>query len=236
MAGMCGRFVAAQEADDLAAYFDATDETGLRVLSWNVAPTDTVPIVVARPDGGRRLVEARWGLQPPWWAEKSGRRGPWINARAETVARSSAFRDAVRQRRCLVPADGWYEWMPDPAGAAKAPRYMTPAGGEPLGFAGLYETVVDGDGEHVSCAIVTTAAAPALAAVHDRMPLLLDRADWPAWLDPAREDVADLLAAPVPAHLVDAIGIRPVDRAVGNVRNNHAGLVEPLAEEPQRLG
>jgi putative SOS response-associated peptidase YedK len=225
---VCGRFVAAEAGEDIAADFDAVDLTGgVLSRSWNVAPTDAVPVVLPEAGGGRRLALARWGLLP-WWAARARRRGPWINARAETAARSSVFRDAVRHRRCLVVANGWYEWVPDEAGPGKRPVYLTPVGGGLLAFAGLYETLLDAAGETLSCAIVTAAAAPALAAVHDRMPRLLTGPEQVAWLGPAGSQVDRLLGAPVAGHLTDGIEIRPVDRAVGNVRHNHPGLITRL--------
>jgi putative SOS response-associated peptidase YedK len=232
---VCGRFVAAQEAEDIAATFDALDATGgVLAPSWNVAPTDPVPVVLPPAgDIGRRVVMARWGLQP-WWSEQ-GRRRPWINARAETAARLPVFRDAVRARRCLVVADGWYEWMPEEAGAGRRPVYLSPARGGLLAFAGLYETRLDTSGESVSCTIVTTAAAPALAAVHQRMPRLLTGPEQAAWLDPAGTQAERLLRTPVASHLVDAVEIRPVGQAVGNVRHNHPGLIVPVPEQPTLL-
>jgi len=128
----------------------------------------------------------------------------------------------VRRRRCLVPADGWYEWAPRPDGAGRQPTYLTPRSGEVVAFAGLYE--IWGPDRLLTSSIVTTAALGQLAAVHDRMPLMLPRTAWSAWLDPAREDVTDLLVPD--AGLVDGMELRPVGPAVGTVANDGPALIE----------
>ena len=156
---MCGRYVAKRGLDDLAAEFEAEDmvspssrrSTGTDALGpalapdYNVAPTDPVPVVVLRHRSGergggqvRQLRAAKWGLVPSW-ASDTSRAAKLINARAETVTELPAFRSAVRRRRCLVPADGWYEWAPRPDGAGRQPTYLTPLSGEVVAFAGLYE-------------------------------------------------------------------------------------------------
>jgi putative SOS response-associated peptidase YedK len=136
----------------------------------------------------------------------------------------------VRRRRCLAPADGWYEWAPRPDGAGRQPTYLTPADGDVVAFAGLYE--IWGPDRLLTSSIVTTAAAGRLAAVHDRMPLMLPRRSWAAWLDPGREDVTDLLVPDLA--LVDGMELRPVGPAVGTVANDGPGLIERVqsADEP----
>lgn len=226
---MCGRYVATRGLDDLAAEFEAEDlvPAGLRP-DWNVAPTDPVPVVLTRHRSGDRdgpvvrgLRAARWGLVPSWAPDRK-RAGTLINARAETVTELPAFRSAVRRRRCLVPADGWYEWAPRPDGPGKQPTYLTPRSGDVVAFAGLYE--IWGPDRLLTSAIVTTAATGALVAVHHRMPLMLPRSAWAAWLDPAREDVGDLLVPDL--SLVDGMELRPVGPAVGTVANEGPGLIE----------
>ena len=228
----------------LADEFEAVDLTGTDPVTadYNVAPTKPVPIIVCRRRSGdtegpvfRQLRVARWGLVPSWAARPGGgsvRGGRLlINARAESVARTPAFRAAVVRRRCLVPADGWYEWVRAESGPGRQPFYLTHTDGELLAFAGLYE--LWGDARLMTTAIVTTAATGELARIHDRMPLLLPRRAWAGWLDPARPDPSDLLV-PDPAPL-DRIELRPVGSAVGNVANNGPGLiaaVPPPAAEP----
>lgn len=228
MVGVCGRYVAKRGLDDLAAEFEAEDlaSAGLRP-DWNVAPTDAVPVVLTRHRSGdpagpvvRQLRAARWGLVPSW-APDTKRAGKLINARAETVTELPAFRSAARRRRCLVPADGWYEWAPREDGPGRQPTYLTPSDGSVLAFAGLYE--IWGPDRLLTSSIVTTAAAGQLTAVHHRMPLMLPRSCWASWLDPERADIADLLVPDL--SLVEAMELRPVGAAVGNVANDGPGLI-----------
>lgn len=249
---MCGRYATTRSTAELTALFEALDETpGPLVADYNVAPTDAVPIVrssrsaptgdgasqggAGASQGGaggaeaggplrRVLGLARWGLVPPWAADpKIGSR--MINARAETVATSRAFAPSFARRRCLVPADGWYEWVRAPgAGRGRAQAYfMTPADGQVLAFAGIWS--VWGRPEPLTTSsVITTAAVGPLTQVHDRMPLLLPADRWSEWLDPDVD--ANALLAPPDANYLDGIEIRPVGAAVGNVRNNGAELVQ----------
>jgi putative SOS response-associated peptidase YedK len=233
---MCGRYVAKRGLDDLAAEFEAEDALGSALRpDYNIAPTDLVPVVVERHRSGdpsgpvvRQLRAARWGLVPSW-ASDTTRAAKLINARAETVTTLPAFRSAVRRRRCLVPADGWYEWAPLPDGPGKQPTYLTPRSGEVIAFAGLYE--IWGPDRLLTSSIVTTAAAGALVAVHHRMPLMLPRRSWAAWLDPSRTEVEDLLVPDLA--LVDAMELRPVGPAVGSVTNDGPALIERAVPEEQ---
>ena len=218
---MCGRYATTRSSVDLAALFEALDETGgALVPDYNVAPTDPVPVVLTGT-GGRAVRVARWGLVPPW--ARDARVGVrMINARAETVMSSNAFAPSFRQRRCLVPADGWYEWRAGETG--KQAYFLTAPDSVPLVFAGLWSVSATG---LLTCAIVTTGAVGDLASVHDRMPLLLPAQRWAEWLcglaDPAR-----LLAVP-PMKFLDSLEIRPVGPAVGDVRNDGPGLTAPMA-------
>jgi putative SOS response-associated peptidase YedK len=217
---MCGRYATTRNDTDLTLLFDAVSSTGELVPSWNVAPTDPVPVIrVSQRLQGRVLDTARWGLLPPWAKDpRAGAR--MINARAETVATSPAFAPSFARRRCLVPADGWYEWIRD--GKARRPFYLTPADGSALAFAGLWS--MSGGGV-LTCSIVTTAALGALARVHDRMPLVLSRDRWSSWLAGGGEP-AEMVRPPTLAEL-DAIEIREVRPDVGNVRNNGPELITP---------
>nr|MDT0657802.1 SOS response-associated peptidase [Micromonospora sp. DSM 115978] len=179
---MCGRYATTRSAVDLSALFEAYDDTGGRLtVDYNVAPTDPVPIVrISDRLGGPVLSVARWGLLPSWARDARGA-ARMINARAETVATSSAYARPFARRRCLVPADGWYEWVRRDGGG-KQPYFMTLAEGGVLAFGGVW-SVWRGAGEPVlTCSVVTTAAVGDLALVHDRMPLLLPPRRWAAWL------------------------------------------------------
>lgn len=242
---MCGRYVSVRSDEDLTEEFDAIDATNdaSPPPNYNVAPTDPVRVVVNRPlrDAAgtpaktptRQLRVASWGLIPSWSKDRKTQ-GRMFNARIETVSTTNAFRRAYAQRRCLVPADGWYEWQATDAG--KQAVYMTPEDGHPIAFAGLYEFW----GEHghtvTSCTILTAPSAGPLAEIHDRMPLLLPRTAWGRWLDPEIPDPADLLTSWDEAS-GEHLELRPVAPLVNKVTNNGPELLEraePQAEE-QRL-
>ncbi len=235
---MCGRYATTRSSVDLAALFDAVDETGGALgPDYNVAPTDPVPIVTTgapaaagprgRGAGGGRVVRvARWGLVPPW--ARDARVGVrMINARSETLMSSNAFAPSFRSRRCLVPADGWYEWRPaagQPGNqAGKQAYFMTAPGGEVLTFAGLWAVSASG---LVTCSIITASAIGHLASVHDRMPLIMTADRWADWLC-APADPASLLVVPS-VRFLDNLEIRRVGPAVGNVHNDGPSLVQPM--------
>ncbi|RZQ60721.1 SOS response-associated peptidase [Amycolatopsis suaedae] len=238
---MCGRYAATKNPAALAAEFDAVDETGdeqVRV-DHNVAPTKKVVAVVQRhprdAEGNvldeepavRSLRLMKWGLVP-FWAKDPSVGNRMINTRAETATEKPAFRKALAKRRCLLPADGWFEWRRN--GKEKEPFFMTGADGASLSFAGIWETWRDPKAEAdapplVTCSIITTDAIGQLTDVHHRMPLLVPKSGWNDWLDPDREDVGDFLANP-PRDLVDALELRPVSSKVNNVRNNGPELIE----------
>lgn len=225
---MCGRFTSTTPAEDLADYFAVEESAvGEREPRWNVAPTDAVVSVVER-DGRRRMGEMRWGLVP-FWAKDPSIGSRMINARAETVTTTSAYARPFERRRCIVPADGFYEWQPVPGRKAKQPFHIRRVDGEPLAFAALWDSWRpkrgSDDGRLVSTVIVTTSANDVLRPIHDRMPVVLPPSAWDAWLDPANHDVEALtgLLVPAPDPLLEAV---PVSSAVGNVRNDGAELVE----------
>ncbi|HKD96220.1 MAG TPA: SOS response-associated peptidase [Micromonosporaceae bacterium] len=226
---MCGRYATTRTAPDLAALFEAYDATDAPLApDYNVAPTDPVPVCrVSASRQGRVIEVARWGLVPSWAADRrSGAR--MINARAETVATARAFARSFAGRRCLIPADGWYEFAVAPAGGhGKQPYFMTPRDGSPVVFGGLWTVWGPADDRLLTCSIVTTAAVGELAEVHDRMPLLLPPQRWEAWLT-AATDLDALLVAPSSGQ-VEALEIRAVGRAVGDVRNDGPELIAPLA-------
>ena len=223
---MCGRFASTSPPDVIASYFgaeapaDADEEVA---PDYNVAPTRDVASIRVR-SGDRHLDFLRWGLVPRW--AKDLRIGSkMINARAETVATKNSFRSAFKKRRCLIAADGFYEWqrLDDDT---KQPMYIHRVDGDPLAFTGLYERWVDAEGlrEVHSCTIITTTANDMMAPIHNRMPVLLAPKDWDQWLDPDNDDVDALapLLVPAPDSLLEAY---PVSTEVNNVRNNHSELL-----------
>lgn len=239
---MCGRFVVTSDPALLAERIGAVDETGqcLSAPNYNVAPTTTIAAVVARHDerhndetrdrATRRVRAMRWGLLPPWVkADAEGRpkaKSLLINARAETVTSSPAFRASARAQRCLIPMDGYYEWMAGPDPGPKTPFYMSRRDGAPILVAGLWSAWRPNEtaASVLTCTIVTTSAVGELAEVHDRMPLMLDKNNWDRWLNPDESAPEDLLATRPD---ISAIAIREVSRLVNRVANNSAELLEP---------
>ena len=222
---MCGRYASARDARDLVDAFEVEEEPE-QVLppSWNVAPTDPVHAVLQR-DGRRSLRVLRWGLVPSWSRDARGA-ARMINARRETVTTKPAFRAAYARRRCLVPADGYYEWQR--VGDRKQPWFLSARDGRPLAMAGLYEVWSPPEGERLwTCTVITTEAADDLGHVHDRTPLLVPREHWVRWLDPQVDDPGPELLVPARPGVLDAW---PVSAAVGNVRVNGPELVEPLPD------
>jgi putative SOS response-associated peptidase YedK len=224
---MCGRYATTRSAADLSALFDADDETddGL-APDYNVAPTDPVPVIRhSRRVEHPVLSVARWGLVPSWARDASGA-ARMINARAETVATTRAYATSFASRRCLVPADGWYEWVRR-SPKERQPYFMTRLDGAVLAFAGIW--TVWGD-QLLTCAIVTTAAVGELATVHDRMPLVLPGDQWREWLDGDAARASTLLRPP-PPEVVQTLEVRPVGPAVGDVRNDGPGLIERVTTD-----
>jgi putative SOS response-associated peptidase YedK len=252
---MCGRYASSRRPEDLAEEFEidrsrvtetVTDELA---ADFNVAPTKEVYAVLSRPPGGesdaepeRQLRVLRWGLVP-FWAKDPAIGSKMINARMETVTEKPAFRRAFAARRCLLPADGYYEWYPtDRKGKngkpLKQPFFIHPADGSVMAMAGLYEiwrdlTRDDDDPQRFrwTCTVLTTRAEDAVGHIHDRMPLLVERGRYAAWLDPSVSDrslLMDLLVPAAPGRLE----AYPVSTAVNSVRNNGPELTQPLPAEP----
>lgn len=228
---MCGRYATNVTPAALETEFAVGVANSFVDLepSYNVAPTDTQAIVVARPDDDgvvqRQLRAARWGLVPSWAKDpKIGNR--MINARVETVAEKPAYKKAFASRRAIVPATGYYEWYVKDDGG-KQPFFIRPKDGSPLAMAGLYEFWKAPDGEWlVSFTVITTTAEDSLGRIHDRMPFVVERDTYEAWLDPTASgpELLDLLVPAAPGRL-DAY---PVSPAVGNVRHDSPELIEPL--------
>ena len=242
---MCGRYFLLSPAETLAVLY-VLQRTG-SLPNWppstNVAPTDRMPVVRRNAAGARELVLLRWGLVPGWAKDISiGSRT--INARSESVAEKPSFRDAYRQRRCLVPADGWYEWVPD--GKKSRPVKLEPAAGGVVTFAGLWERwtrpadVTTGSardqgpkGEVVETfTILTTSASAAIENTHDRMPVVLAPDQFDLWLDGPGANPAAFPALFRPAPL--AVTITPVGTAVNSVRNTDLSVLEPVAPPAPR--
>ncbi len=234
---MCGRFAASAAAEELLDFFEIDEvASALPAPSYNIAPTDPIAAVMerSRPEGTRRLLtEVRWGLVPSWAKDSHGA-ARLINARVETVAEKPSFRKAFRSRRCLVPADGYYEWYVQPstisAKATKQPYFIRPLDGGRLAMAGLYEFWKAPDGSWLTTAVIITAAATdAVGRLHDRMPMVVDRANWDAWLDPGfGADPSGLLRAPA----LD-VEFYPVSTAVNRVGNDGPELLRPLPPLPE---
>jgi putative SOS response-associated peptidase YedK len=225
---MCGRYATTRSSADLSALFDAVDETGDGLAAdYNVAPTDPVPIVRrSRRVDGPVLSVARWGLVPAWAADTSGA-ARMINARAETVATAPAYATSFASRRCLVPADGWYEWV-RLAPKQRQPYFMTRSDGGVLALAGIWTVW----GDHLlTCSIVTTGAVGELSLVHNRMPVVVPDGRWQDWLGGDVRAASTLLAPPA-SEALPPLELRPVGRAVGDVRNDGPGLVERVAAPP----
>lgn len=221
---MCGRFTQQRPTAELAALFNAeplVDDPGGH---FNLAPTQEAAVVVEH-DQRRAITAYRWGLIPSW-ARDPKIASRLFNARAETVATSGAFRDSFRKRRCLVPADGFYEWRRE--GSSRQPFLIHRTDGAPLALAGLWSAWRDPVTEQVrrTFTILTTTPNELVATLHDRMPVILDPQDWDLWLDPALADVGELhgLLRPAPPGPLELYPVRPL---VNSVRNDGPELILP---------
>jgi len=242
---MCGRFVAKTEIMEVAEYFRVGRVTPLAASlspSYNVAPSQLVPVVYEDVSTGRVLDAFRWGLVP-FWARGARSGARLINARAETLREKSAFKRPFVQSRCIVPADGFYEWKASSAGGKKRPFYFSRRDSGLLAFPGIFRlwhppsSSLEGEeaGENAremvsaeaeaSVAIITSAARGTVASVHDRMPAVLGEDLWELWLDRDCQDT-EVLSEFLVSGAEDPFVCHEVDPAVGNVRNNHAGLLE----------
>lgn len=225
---MCGRYALYGPASRIREQFDLDDgfDFGPR---YNIAPTMKVLVVHPGPHGGRVASTYRWGLIPSW-AKDVTIGAKLINARSETVAEKPAFRAAFRRWRCIVPANGFYEWksVQEAGRTIKQPYFIRPQDeGDLFGFAGLTERWLSPVGEEVhTCCIITTDANPVMMPIHDRMPVILGANDYSAWLDSTNTDVGSLQALLRPAEAGNMIAY-PVCRAVNSVRSDSPTFVEP---------
>lgn len=225
---MCGRYTQLAAWSELVALYRITAVGPPPNLParYNAAPTQMLPVVRPTADGGRELLVMRWGLVP-FWAKDLKFGAKTINARAETVQRLPSFRAAFRTRRCLVPADGFYEWRKRPDGG-KQPYLIRPATPAPFAFAGLWETWQGDNGVTVlSFTIIVTVAKAFLAPIHDRMPVILDPSDYDRWLDSAQPpEAAQSLLVPYPGPMT----VVPVSHAVNNVGNDDPRCLAPVGD------
>lgn len=221
---MCGRYAVFLPAEAIARLFGTVNPLVNVAPSWNIAPSQQAMVVRRHPETGRRhLGLLQWGLLPSFTKDPEHARRP-INARSETVATSGMFRSAFAKRRCIVPADAFYEWKA--VDGAKQPYAIARQDGEPMAFAGLWEAYRWPDGVTTTrtFTIITTDANGTLAELHDRMPVILEQKDWPLWLGEAEGSPAELLRPAAD----DVLRIWPVSRAVNSPRNNGPELLEPV--------
>ena len=224
---MCGRFTLRTSPREVAELFDVA-ELPLFEPRYNIAPTQ--PVLVARERRGqedRELVQLPWGFVPSWSKDPASGQRP-INVRSEMVNERPMFRSAFRQRRCLIAADGFYEWKAQ--GRAKQPFYFQLAEGGPFGFAGIWEAWRRDDKSLETCALFTTSPNDIVAPVHDRMPVILEPGDFAQWLDPSNDDTAALsaLLRPLPA---EQMTTKPVSTRVNSPRNDDSECIVSIEDQ-----
>lgn len=228
---MCGRYLSLSSPDDLAERFQV-DEVRLERSEprYNVAPSTAVPAVIDH-QGERRLGELRWGFVPHWAKQLKGSRRP-INARVESVATNRMFGTAFKRHRCILPADGFYEWLDRGKGRAKQPFHIAAPDGQPLAFAGIWSVWRDPEDEDApplsTAAIITTEARGEMERIHHRMPVILPETLWADWLA-ADEDQAPHLAETVAALGAPSLLATEITDRVNSVRNDGPELIEPGA-------
>lgn len=223
---MCGRYTQTQDLNKLKERFEAVAENLEIFPQYNLAPTQDGPVVVMG-DKAPAIKIMRWGLVP-FWAKDEKIGNKMINARAETLAEKRTFKGLLRRKRCLVPADGFYEWRKEPGQRGKTPMRFTVSNEDLFAFAGLWDRWNNPDGEELETyIIITTAPNDLLATVHNRMPVILKRADEKKWLDSARDDPQSLLdlLAPYPA---DEMKGYEVSRSVNSPKHNAPDCIEPV--------
>ena len=223
---MCGRFTLFVDPKDLMEAFPGFEAPLEWTPRYNIAPSQ--PVAVIPNDGQNKIEFFQWGLIPSWAKDpKIGNR--MINARAETLAEKPSFRAAYRRRRCLVLADGFYEWRKEPGRRAKTPMYIRLRSGQPFAFAGLWETWRSpGDRTIFSCNIITTEPNPLVAEIHNRMPVILEPQAYDLWLDPAEQSPERLgvWLKPYPASEMTAYAVSTL---VNNPANDSPGCIAPLS-------
>ena len=216
---MCGRFASYTSPSAIGSLFGTSGPAPNFQPSWNVSPSNNAMVIRRHPETGERRTDLlRWGLIPSWSKDLRGRAQP-VNARSESAATSAMFKDALAQRRCLVPADAFYEWETRPDG--KQPYAIARRDGLPLAFAGVWEWWKGPNGKLVrTFAILTTSANATMCQLHERMPVILETGDWRAWLENAAQAAELMLPASD-----NVLHLWPVSQAVNSVRNNGAELL-----------
>ena len=224
---MCGRFTLGVKLDDLMDAFPEFQPPVSWEPRYNIAPTQEVPVVSNR--GPRQVTFFRWGLVP-FWAKDPSIGNHMINARAETLAEKPSFRAPFRRRRCLILSDGFYEWQKTPGQSGKMPYLVRLKSGEPFAFAGLWDVWRPDDTPILSCTIITTEPNAVVAAIHNRMPVILPRAAYDRWLDPLERSPSTLqdVLRPYPGEEMEAY---PVSTFVNNPAHESPKCVEPLEEQ-----
>ena len=224
---MCGRYTLKTPVERLSEKFQLPEIIPLKPR-YNIAPSQAVAVVRLLPeDTDRTLAMLRWGLLPAWVKDPAKVQQP-INAKAETAAEKPMFRDAFKRRRCLVPADGFYEWKQE--GGRKQPVYIHMKDGEPFAIAGLWEHWEGQDGQVIeSCTLLTTEPNDLLAPIHNRMPVILDPKDYEQWLDPGLQE-ADGVKPWLRPYPPEAMTYFPVNLRVNNPRNDDVLCIEPLPQ------
>jgi putative SOS response-associated peptidase YedK len=224
---MCGRFVGFRSLDELKIYFPIDRATCEVAPNYNVAPSQEI-LAIIQHDGEHRLEKFHWGLVP-FWAKDISIGNRMINARVETVSEKPSFRNAFKKRRCLILADGFYEWKGEKG--SRHPLFITLPDQKPFAFAGLWETwnsKDSGGSIHKSCTIITTRASESISGIHHRMPVILKPRAYESWLDPGNQNVVELkklLKNEIETDLVS----HPVSKQVNSVRNNDPSCMDPIA-------
>lgn len=222
---MCGRFTLTVSPEELQAAFPDFSIPGDIPPSYNIAPSQPIPIIAN--DGENTLEFFLWGLIPSWTKPDKVGKYSLINARSETAAEKPSFKNSFRRRRCLILTDGFYEWNKPASGGSKTPYYFTLKDHRPFAFAGLWDIWISPDGDSIkSACILTTTPNQTVEAVHNRMPVILDPADYPIWLDPqeGKLDQFQSLLKPYPDEFMDSY---PVSTYVNSPKNNSPQCIQP---------
>jgi putative SOS response-associated peptidase YedK len=223
---MCGRFPGFRSLDELKIYFPIDKAACEVTVNFNVAPSQEI-LTIVNHDGENRLDKFHWGLVP-FWAKDILIGNRMINARAESIAQKPSFREAFKKRRCLIPADGFYEWKGEKG--RKQPMFITLPDRKPFAFAGLWETwrkKDDKDTIYKSCTIVTTQASESIRDIHQRMPVILKPQVYKSWLDPDNQNVVELDNI-LKNEIITELASYPVSNQVNSTRNNDPSFIEPI--------
>ena len=223
---MCGRFVGYRSLEELKIHFPIDKVACEAASNFNVAPSQEI-LAIFKQNGENWLDKFHWGLVP-FWAKDVSIGNKMINARAESVAEKPSFRNAFKKRRCLIPADGFYEWKGEKG--EKQPMFISLPDKKPFAFAGLWETWYQKDDQNSvyrSCTIITTRASDSMRNIHHRMPVILKPQVYEPWLDPANRDAAQLIEI-LKNEIITEFASHPVSKQVNSTRNNDSSCIEPV--------